>query len=474
MKEITTSLLAASAVLAIAAAGANALPAPTTPNPGLKYYYPVKKSANPAEREFDVVVYGGTPAGVGAAVQAKRMGKTAALYVFRRHVGGLTSAGLTETDIGKKSAIGGMAIELYKKIGKMTGFRPSEAERAFLELLDEAGVPVFFEHRLDKVEKKGGKIERIVFENGDSAKGKMFVDATGDGDLAYMAGARFISGQDETGIMQPSTLMFSVSGYDLGKFLDYAEKHPEDFGIKEEYAHGYDPDFFRSTPGHCFIGLTEMIKKARENGDFEVPRNQFIYITTPDKDRLSINTTRILNIDASEADQLSDGLIEGYRQIHVLLRFMNKYVPGFENARLVEIAPTLGIRETRHFKGVHTLTRDEMYSDYVKENAIAQSAYNIDIHSGTQIHIDLTPVSKPFGIPYLCLVPETLNGVLLSGRTISVDTATYASARVMGPCIAVGEAAGEAAAIAIEEGKEVRDLDVQEIRKRLRENGNLF
>ena len=87
MKEFTSSLLAASAALAIAAAGANALPAPTTPNPGLKYNYPVEKSANPAEREFDVVVYGGTPAGVGAAVQAKRMGKTAALYVFRRHVG---------------------------------------------------------------------------------------------------------------------------------------------------------------------------------------------------------------------------------------------------------------------------------------------------------------------------------------------------------------------------------------------------
>lgn len=130
-------------------------------------------------------------------MQAKRMGKTAALYVFRRHVGGLTSAGLTETDIGKKSAIGGMAVELYKKIGKMTGFRPSEAEKAFLELLDEAGVPVFFEHRLDKVEKKDGKIERIVFENGDSAKGKMFVDATYEGDLMAKAGVSYMVGRED-------------------------------------------------------------------------------------------------------------------------------------------------------------------------------------------------------------------------------------------------------------------------------------
>ena len=446
-------------------------------------------------KEYEVAVIGGGPGGIPAAIAAARRGRKTVLVERNAFLGGAATSGLGilgYIDRQGNKALGGIAQEFIDRLKEIHGsighyrcpvhnsitpLNPDAFKIVALEMCLEAGVDVIFNQELYDVKAENGRVTEVSTYGKCTEyfiKAKVFVDATGDGDLAYMAGAKFVSGQDETGIMQPSTLMFSVSGYDLDRFLDYAEKHPEDFGIKEEYAHGYDPDFFRSTPGHCFIGLTEMIRKARANGDFEVPRNQFIYITTPDKDRLSINTTRILNIDASEADQLSDGLIEGYRQIHVLLRFMNKYVPGFEDARLVEIAPTLGIRETRHFKGVHTLTRDEMYSDYVKENAIAQSAYNIDIHSGTQIHIDLTPVSKPFGIPYLCLVPETLDGVLLSGRTISVDTATYASARVMGPCIAVGEAAGEAAAIAIEEGKDVRDLDVQEIRKRLRENGNLF
>ena len=89
-------------------------------------------------------------------------------------------------------------------------------------------------------------------------------------------------------------------------------------------------------------------------------------------------------------------------------------------------------------------------------------------------HIDLTPVAKPFGIPYGCLVPESLNGLLLSGRTISVDTRVFASARVMGPCIAVGEAAGTAAALSIDNGIDVRDLDVNTLRAVLQENGNLF
>ena len=170
---------------------------PSTPNPGLKYYYPVPKASNPVEGNYDVVVYGGTPGGVAAAIQAKRMGKTAALYVFRRHVGGLTSAGLTETDLGKKEAIGGMAVEFFEKVGKWRHFRPSEAEKTFLTMLAEADVPVFFEHRLHKAEKDGLKITKITFENGNSAKGKMFVDATYEGDLFAKAGISYMVGRED-------------------------------------------------------------------------------------------------------------------------------------------------------------------------------------------------------------------------------------------------------------------------------------
>ena len=117
-----------------------------SPNPGLHYYYDVPKEDSPKELNVDVCIYGGTPAGVGAALQARRLGKTVAFAVFRRHVGGLTSAGLTAVDLGKKEAIGGLAAEFLDRMGMWSGFRAADAEKTFRLMLREAGAEVLFEH----------------------------------------------------------------------------------------------------------------------------------------------------------------------------------------------------------------------------------------------------------------------------------------------------------------------------------------
>lgn len=448
------------------------------------------------EKSYDVAVIGGGPGGIPAAIAAGRRGKKVILVERNAFLGGAATSGLGilgYIDREGNKALGGIAQEFIDRLQELhgalghnrcpvhnsiSGISPEVFKIVAVQMCQEAGVDIFFNQELLDVKVEKNRVVAVTVygkctETRISAK--VFVDATGDGDLAYMAGAAYHSGQDGTGLMQPSTLMFTVTNYDLPKFLDWAEKNPSEYGIKEKYADGvYNPEFFRKTPSHCFIGLTETIKKAKEAGDFDVPRNQWIYITTPTEGCLAINTSRIIDIDASDPYQLSEGLVQGYNQVCQLVKFMNKYVPGFENCRLSSIAPTLGIRETRHFEGVYTLTRKEMYSDYVKNNSIAQSAYNIDIHSGNASHIDLTPVTQPFGIPYGCLVPVQLDGLLLSGRTISCDTETYASARVMGPCIAVGEACGEAAALALENNTEVRSIDVNVLRDRLKKNGNIF
>ncbi len=447
------------------------------------------------EKKYDIAVIGGGPGGIPAAVAAARRGKRVVLVERNGFLGGAATSGLGilgYLDRGGNKALGGIAQEIMDRLeavhGAMGHFRcpvhnsispisPEWFKIVCVELCHEVGVDILFNHELLDVTVESGRVVSVTVYGKcvhTVIQAKVFIDATGDGDLAFMAGAPFYAGQDGTGIMQPATLMFTVTNYDLEKLLDFAQKHPLDFGIKESYAEGYTPEFFRSTPGHCFIGLTDVIRKAKAAGDFDIPRNQFIYITTPTEGMLSINTSRILNIDGSDPYQLSSGLETGYRQIHTLMSFLNKYVPGFEEARLCGIAPSLGIRETRHFEGIFRLTRENMYSDEVKANAVAQSAYNIDIHSGTQDHIDLTPVSVPFGIPYGCMVPRTIDGLLLSGRTISVDTETYASARVMGPCMAVGEAVGEAAVMSLELSLEVRDVPVEDLRGVLRENGCLF
>jgi hypothetical protein len=183
--------------------------APTTPNPGLHYYYPVP-AANPAQTiKVDICVYGGTPGGVGSAIQAKRMGKTVALAAFRRHVGGLTSAGLTAVDVGKGASIGGLAADFLHRATQSKaavaarggspefGFTPSQAETIFRTMLAEVDVPVYYEHRLKSVKKDGNKITAVTFENGNTIEAKMFVDATYEGDLFAMAGVSYAVGRED-------------------------------------------------------------------------------------------------------------------------------------------------------------------------------------------------------------------------------------------------------------------------------------
>lgn len=442
--------------------------------------------------QYDVAVVGGGPGGIPAAVAAARKGKKVVLIERNEYLGGAAASGLGilgYIDRKGKKALGGIAQEIIDRLaayGGATGHyvcpvhnsispvSPEFFKIVALELCMEAGVTVLFHQELLEVRVCSGTVKQITTYGKctrTEIEAKVFIDSTGDGDLAYLAGERFVTGQDGTGINQPCTLMFTMSNFDLEKMFDYITRNPDDFGIKEPYAAGYDVDFFRKTKGHCFIGLQKLIEQARARGELNVPRNQFIYITTPVKELLAVNTTRIIEMDASDPFELSQGLVSGYHQILEMIRFLNKYVPGFEHAHLAQIAPNLGIRETRHFEGKWRLTKDEMYSEKTREHAIGLCAYNIDVHSGTGDYIDLTLVEEAFGIPYECMVPKTVDGLLLSGRIISVDSAVYAAVRVMGPCMAIGEAAGVAASLSIDQNRKVGDIDVRKLREILLGDG---
>ena len=196
---------------------------PSSPNPGLKYYYPVPPANPPQRLKVDVCVYGGTPGGVAAAVQARRMGKTAVLAVFRRHVGGLTSAGLTAVDFGKADSLGGIAVEFLRTAGLQAGtkpsetgrwptFSPSQAETKFREMLAVADVPVLYEHRLSEVLKTGPRITSIQFENGNTVEAKVFIDATYEGDLFAKAGASYHVGRESNEVYGET-----VNGFNIAK-----------------------------------------------------------------------------------------------------------------------------------------------------------------------------------------------------------------------------------------------------------------
>lgn len=160
------------------------------------HYYRHQQPGKPAVITCDVAVYGGTPGGVTAAIQAARMGRKTLLLSFDRHVGGMTSGGLTATDIGKQSSIGGLAREFYERSGRMSDFRPSVAELLFLKMLEEAGVQVLFERALESVVMKEERLISVTMETAETIKAAMFIDATYEGDLLAAAGVSYHVGRE--------------------------------------------------------------------------------------------------------------------------------------------------------------------------------------------------------------------------------------------------------------------------------------
>ena len=162
----------------------------------LHYYYPVPAAASPQTITVDVCIYGDSPGSIAAAIQAARMGRSVALLVFNRHLGGLTSGGLTATDLGAKSSIGGIAKEFYGRLGRWVDFSCSAAEDLFQTMLRESQVTVVYEHRLQSVQRQGNRITGVTFENGNSCTARMFIDGTYEGDLLAMAGVSFHCGRE--------------------------------------------------------------------------------------------------------------------------------------------------------------------------------------------------------------------------------------------------------------------------------------
>lgn len=197
MKPTLTVLIALLLAAAITPTSmAKELPKPSTPSPGLRYYYPLPKEAAPKTHDFDIVIYGASPAAVSAACQAKKMGKTVGVFVFRRHVGGMSSSGLSDVDYGKKESIGGLAKMVFLDFFKKQVQSPAEVETLFLTMLTDLDIPVFFEHRLQKVERNGNRITKVVFENGNAARAKIFMDTTYEGDLMARAGVEHVAGRE--------------------------------------------------------------------------------------------------------------------------------------------------------------------------------------------------------------------------------------------------------------------------------------
>ena len=424
---------------------------------------PIKTILEPAREipvldDVDVLVAGGGPAGMIAAVAAARTGARTFLVEQNGFLGGNLTAGsvlnIRSFTDGRKQVVGGFAADFADRLRTMGGTTQTPGEGGYVrhdpevtkfvaqEMVLEAGVNMLLHTQVAATLAEGDQLQGIIIENksGRSAiRARVTVDATGDGDVFARAGAAFHKSDGE---LQPMTLVFMIAG---------ADRWPDglDEETRQRVAMEVEADTFPVKKGVTLFAL------ARQ-GEYYA------------------NTTRIAG-DCSDAWDLTRGEVEGLRQVESIMDWLRHNAPGFENARLLSTAPSVGTRESRRLAGVYELTREDVLSYRHFEDDILHCHYYIDIHNPGKgnVALRLEP-GRNYGIPYRCLIPCKLDGLLVAGRCISATHEAIGSARVMALCMGMGHAAGTAAALAARNGIAPRDLDAALLRDTLRQQGSLL
>lgn len=343
---------------------------------------------------------------------------------------------------------------------------PEYLKFVYQEMLLESGVDLMFHTQVTGVMKRGERVTglRVQGKGGPSEmEAAVIVDATGDGDVAALAGAAYAEGREIDGLCQPATMMFRVGGVRLEKVLEYMKAHPDEFVL------GYPPGEFERLPVIAVSGFFKQVEEAKARGKFPLERDRALFFGLPGAGEVIVNMTRVTRVRGTGSGDLTRAEIESRRQVFAVLDFLREYIPGFQEARLLATGAQVGVRESRRIRGLYTLTGKDVVNGRSFPDSVARGAYPIDIHdpSGAGLTWVRMVPGTSYDIPYRCLVPETIDGLLVAGRCLSADHEALASARISATAMALGVAAGCAAALAVTSGRQPREVDVPELQRRL-------
>lgn len=429
--------------------------------------------------DCDVLVVGGGAAGLAAAVTAARRGAKVTLLERYGFCGGAAVAGLSGTVCGLYAASdnpratpeqvvrGGFVDDFLRTMEVRNGLTgPVRYGKTFTRvhdplvwretadaLLQDAGVTVLFHSTVVDALTEGERIGGVVVwtkQGRGHVTAKVTVDASGDGDVAALAGLPTFMG--DNGQVQNPTMIFRLLGVDVPRFLA-----------------AYGEDSILAEP------VMQLIKNLHNSREYVLPRAKVFLFPTPRPGELLCNATRILGRDGRELNpmlvkDITEAEIEGRKQVREYARFFRDRFAGCENAFVNDTGVQVGVRQTRQVQGVATLRNEDVLSRRKQRTGVARSPWPIELHKGDKPRLEWL-IEDYYEVPYECFVPQRGESLLVAGRCLSAEHEAMASARVTGPCFAYGQAVGLAAAIAAREGIAPRKIEGAALRDELRRGG---
>jgi len=407
-------------------------------------------------KHWDVVVVGGGPGGVPAAVAAARNGARVLLVERYGFLGGMATNALVHPYMkykaGEKVITRGLFeefVDILKENGAILKDRQHFDAEPMKWLLDrfvlDSNVDLLLHAHAIGVLRKHQSIKTVrIFHKGgvEDLSANTFIDSTGDGDIAAWGGAKVEIGRKHDNQFQPMTLNFRMANVDIKSIPPGKE-------------------------------INRLYDKAKEKGEVTNPRENVLKFISVHPDVIHFNTTRVVGKSSLDGWQSTEAEIEGRRQVDDMVRFLKKHIRGFEKSYLMKMGSQIGVRESRRIMGKYVLNADDVLSARHFEDGIACASYPIDIHNPTGTGTDIRRLKEGtyYKIPYRCLVPEGIDNLLIASRCISATHEAHSSLRVMPIVWAIGQAAGTAASICLKKDIKPGDVDASELRKKLTAQG---
>ncbi len=439
---------------------------------------------------YDVIVCGAGPSGINAAISASRNGANVLLIEATSLLGGNAVNSLVAPWMTfhkqQKRVVGGIASEMVERLVKSNdslgyvndplGFCETvtpvniEAVKAlFFDMIKEENIDLLLNATVFDAKVENHTITSLKIMSKGQVKefeADVFIDTTGDGELSVKAGAKYIYGRESDNLAQPMTMIFQVGHVDLGKLKQAMIDDPEDFVLSEDYDYSYIG----------ISGFFKKVSKAKKNGDFDLPRDRVLLFEDVIPNSVTINITRIQKLNPLDPMDLTKAEIQGREQIKKGFAFLKKYIPGFENSYISATPVSIGIRETRHIIGEYILNYQDIVSGKKFNDSVALSGFPVDIHSpdGQKLELPEVHLEEPISIPKRSLLVKDLDNLLVAGRCISATHEACASIRVIPTAMALGQAAGTIAAMAINKKQTIREIPTDLLQETLKKQGQIF